>query len=224
VLVAAEDLPRWPDRPPSRPFPRPRVSKPRVGQPRGSKARASQARASQPSIGQPSASQPSIGQPSASQAGDSKPEATDGRPSTSGLHARLLLGSKVGGARVSHPARKIAVGASLLVYCWFAAGTVPFTRNALLIVLAPGAVAGVLAFGKSPRRIPPPVRLDVVGFSYWGIAVTVLLEWEASAFKDGASWWHPALTTLIDPTLGARPVKAMGLLLWLLAGWGLLRR
>jgi hypothetical protein len=116
------------------------------------------------------------------------------------------------------------VGAGLLAYCWYAAGTVPFTWNALLIVLAPGAVAGVLAFVKPPRRIPPPQRLDVVGFSYWGIAVTALFEWEASAFKDGGSWWHPALTTLIDPTFEARPVKTAGLLLWLLAGWGLVRR
>jgi hypothetical protein len=125
---------------------------------------------------------------------------------------------------VSHPVRRIVVGAGLLAYCWFAAGTVPFTRNALLIVLAPGAVAGVLAFGKPPPRIPPPERLDAVGFSYWGIAVAALFEWEASAFKDGASWWHPALTTLIDPTLEARPVKVLGILLWLLAGWGLVRR
>jgi hypothetical protein len=124
----------------------------------------------------------------------------------------------------SHPVRKIVAGVGLLAYCWLAASTVPFSRNALLIVLAPGAVAGVLAFGKPPPRIPPPERLDVVGFSYWGIAVTALFEWEASAFRDGSLWGHPALTALIDPALGARPVKTVGILLWLLAGWGLVRR
>ena len=40
----------------------------------------------------------------------------------------------------------------------------------------------------------------------------------------GAPWWHPALTTLIDPVLGPRPVKAAGILIWLLAGWALVRR
>jgi hypothetical protein len=101
---------------------------------------------------------------------------------------------------------------------------VPFTRNALLIVLVPGAVLVGIAYVRPPKRIPPPERLDLTGFSYWAFAVGALLEWEASAFKDGAPSWHPALTTLIDPVLGTRPVKAAGILIWLLAGWALVRR
>lgn len=120
--------------------------------------------------------------------------------------------------------RKAAVGAGLIAYSWFAAGTVPFTRNALLIVLVPGAVLVVMAYVRPPQRIPPPDRLDLTGFSYWAIAVGALFEWEASAFKDGAPSWHPALTTLIDPVLGTRPVKAAGILIWLLAGRALVRR
>ena len=120
--------------------------------------------------------------------------------------------------------RKAAVGAGLIAFSWFAAGTVPFTMYALLIVLVPGAVLLGIAYIRPPRRIPPPERLDVAGFSYWAIAVGALLEWEASAFKDGAPSWHPALTTLIDPVLGTRPVKAAGILIWLLAGWALVRR
>jgi hypothetical protein len=119
---------------------------------------------------------------------------------------------------------KAAVAAGLIVYSWFAADTVPFTTSALLIVLVPGAVLAVIAYVRPPKRIPPPDRLDLTGFSYWAIAVGALLEWEASAFKDGAPSWHPALTTLIDPVLGTRPVKAAGILLWLLAGWALVRR
>jgi hypothetical protein len=67
-------------------------------------------------------------------------------------------------------------------------------------------------------------RLHLTGFSCWAIAVGALFEWEAPAFKDGARSWHPALTTLIDPMLGTRPVKAAGILIWLLAGWALVRR
>ena len=123
--------------------------------------------------------------------------------------------------------RKAAAGAGLIAYSWFAAGTVPFTTSALLIVLVPGAVLAVLAvlaYVRPPRRIPPPDRLHLTGFSYWAITVGALFEWEASAFKDGAPSWHPALTTLIDPVLGTRPVKAAGILIWLLAGWALVRR
>jgi hypothetical protein len=120
--------------------------------------------------------------------------------------------------------RKAGVAAGLIAYSWFAAATAPFTTSALLIVLVPGAVLAVIAYVRPPKRIPPPDRLDLTGFSYWAIAVGALLEWEASAFKDGAPSWHPALTTLIDPVLGTRPVKAAGILLWLLAGWALVRR
>jgi hypothetical protein len=120
--------------------------------------------------------------------------------------------------------RKAAVGAGLIAYSWLAAGTEPFTISALLIVLVPAVALFVIAYVRPPKRIPPPDRLDLTGFSYWAIAVGALFEWEASAFKDGAPSWHPALTTLIDPVLGTRPVKAAGILIWLLAGWALVRR
>jgi hypothetical protein len=120
--------------------------------------------------------------------------------------------------------RKAAITAGLIAYSWFAAGTEPFTISALLIVLVPGAALFVIAYARPPRRIPPPDRLDLTGFSYWAIAVGALFEWEASAFKDGAPSWHPALTTLIDPVLGTRPVKAAGILIWMVAGRALVRR
>ena len=90
-----------------------------------------------------------------------------------------------------------------MAYSWIAAGTVPFTRNALLIVLAPGLILGAIAYGRPPERIPPPDRMDVAGFSYWAVCVVALFEWEAFAFRDNALWWHPSLTELIDPMLGA---------------------
>jgi hypothetical protein len=120
--------------------------------------------------------------------------------------------------------RKAAVGAALITYSWFAAGTEPFTISALLIVLVPGVALFAIVCIRPPKRTPPPDRLDLTGFSYWAIAIGALFEWEASAFKDGAPSWHPALTTLIDPVLGTPPVKAAGILIWLLAGWALVRR
>jgi hypothetical protein len=125
-----------------------------------------------------------------------------------------------GGRRV----RKLAIGAGLAAYSWAAASAAPFTTVALLCVLLPGAAVAVIAIWRSPARIPPPDRLDVTGFSYWAICVAALFEWEASAFKDNSLWWHPALTDLINPLIGPHPLKSAAILLWLLAGWALVRR
>lgn len=123
-----------------------------------------------------------------------------------------------------HPVRNVLIGAGLVAYSWIAASTVPLTRNALLVVLLPGAAAAVIGFGRPPQRIPAPDRLEVAGASYWAICITALFEWEAAAFRDNATWWHPSLTLLIDPMLSVRPVKAVGILIWLLSGWALVRR
>jgi len=119
---------------------------------------------------------------------------------------------------------KAAIGAVLVAYSWFASSTEPFTRNGLLIVLLPGAVVGVVAYGWPVRRIPPPDRLDRTGSLYWVIAITALFEWEASAFRDFTDGWHPPLSDLVNPVLGVHPLKMVAMLIWLLTGWGLVRR
>jgi hypothetical protein len=116
------------------------------------------------------------------------------------------------------------IGAALLVYSWFAASTVPFTWSSLLIVLLPGAVVGLIAYGRPVRRIPPPDRLDLTGSFYWVIAIAALFEWEASAFRDFTNTWHPPLSNLVTPALGVHELKTAAILMWLLAGWGLVRR
>jgi hypothetical protein len=146
-------------------------------------------------------------------AADDVPRRADGPAGRLGVRTRGRL-----------PVRKIAIGAGLAAYCWVAAGTVPFTRSALLVVLLPGAAVAVLAYGRPVPRIPPPDRGDVAGFSYWAVCVAARFEWEAAAFRDNSLCWHPSLTALIDPMLGVQPVKAAAILIWLLSGWALVRR
>jgi hypothetical protein len=78
-------------------------------------------------------------------AADDAPRRPDGPPGR--LRARVRAGGRP-------PVRKIVIGAGLVAYSWIAASTVPFTRNALLVVLLPGAVVATLAYGRPVRRIP----------------------------------------------------------------------
>jgi hypothetical protein len=129
---------------------------------------------------------------------------------------RLPLGAR--------PARNAVIAAGLIGYAWVLGGTAPFSMKALLGVLLPGAVLGVIAYGRPPERIPAPESVEVAGFSYWIICIALLFEWEASAVRDDSPSWHPSLTDLINPLLGPHAIKSAAIVVWLLAGWGLVKR
>ncbi len=122
------------------------------------------------------------------------------------------------------PARKLLVGGIVVAYAWVASASAPFSTRALISVLIPGAILGAIAYGRPPERIPPPESIDVAGFSYWIVTLALLFEWEASAFRAGAPWWHPTLTDLINPMLTPHPVRGAAFVLWIAAGWGLVKR
>jgi hypothetical protein len=120
--------------------------------------------------------------------------------------------------------RQLAIGIVLVAYCWVASGTKPFTAEALAGVLIPGVALAAIAYGRPPKRIPPPEHLDIAGFSYWMLGVALLFEWEAAAFSDGSHWWHPSLTDLVNLAIAAHPLRTVAMLLWLAVGWGLVKR
>lgn len=124
----------------------------------------------------------------------------------------------------ARPARNAIMGAAMIGYAWLLAGMAPFSTRALVTVLLPGAALGVIAFARPPERIPAPESLDVTGFSYWLIVIALLLEWEASAVRSGSTPAHPSLTELVNPLIAAHPVKSGAIVVWLLAGWALVRR
>jgi hypothetical protein len=124
----------------------------------------------------------------------------------------------------ARPARNAIIGAGVIGYAWLLGGTAPFSTRALLGVLLPGALLGVIALARPPERIPAPESVDVAGFSYWIICIALLFEWEASAVRDSLMPAHPSLTDLINPLIAPHPVKAAAIVVWLLAGWALVKR
>jgi len=126
--------------------------------------------------------------------------------------------------RPAHLARLILLGTGLAAYSWVVAAAVPFSRGAFVGVVVPGAVLAAIAVGRPPHRIPPPDELDMLGMSYWIICLAAFFEWEASAYKDSSWPWHPSFTDLIGPLLGPHLIKSAAILVWLLAGWALVRR
>ena len=97
-------------------------------------------------------------------------------------------------------------------------------RDGTTTVVIPGALLGIVAVGRPPQRIPPPEELDVIGMSYWVICLAAFFEWEASAWRDSSWPWHPSFTNVIGPLMEPHLIKSAAILVWLLAGWALVRR
>jgi hypothetical protein len=123
-----------------------------------------------------------------------------------------------------HPARAALIGTGLAVYAWIDATAAPFSVRSLIGVLIPGAAIGAIAYTRPPRRVQPPEELDMLGMSYWLICLAALFEWEASAYRDNSPFWHPSLTSLVNPLLGPHMVKSAAIMVWVLVGWGLVKR
>jgi hypothetical protein len=148
--------------------------------------------------------------------------ATDGTPARHDHPRRPLR--QLAARRPAHPLLATLIGTGLVVYAWVDAAAIPFSRGALLGVAIPGMVLGAIAVARPPERIPAPEQIDTIGASYWMICLTAFFEWEASAWRDNSWPWHPSFTNLIDPMLGPHLIKTAAIVVWLLAGWALVRR
>lgn len=121
-----------------------------------------------------------------------------------------------------------ALAAAAVGYAALASGLDVRTWPAEVAVLVPAAVVTALALARppSPVSVDEPVRRAAV---VWGVLVGAALLWEAWAFFHQPAWnvasvTHPSLSSLVEPALDVRPVRFTAWLLWLAAGWRLVRR
>ena len=109
-----------------------------------------------------------------------------------------------------------------VAYAWWAAGLRPFTRPALVAVLAAG-VAAILVGSRRRRRMGPPGH-DRGGVQPWGILGAVLAGWELAAYLQHPRADHPTLSALAGQVLDWHPARVVALLAWLAVGADLARR
>ncbi|MFI1462717.1 hypothetical protein [Nocardia carnea] len=129
-----------------------------------------------------------------------------------------------------------ADGGSLPPAIWAGAALVVATLGALtrpfewaatgLVVIIAGAVL-VYAVRRPSEPISPGPRLRN-GLLLWSLLLLVISSWELFALSRQESWnvpdrSHPTLSTLLDPALEQGPGRWAGWLIWLAAGWRLLR-
>jgi hypothetical protein len=112
-----------------------------------------------------------------------------------------------------------------VVYAWFAGGLRSFTGAAEVAVAVPAvALLGVAALAP-PRRKAAPRRVPLHGWLLWLVPI---LGFSALEIVDnwvfGSVPAHPTWSDLMDPVLAWQPARAAAVLLWLAAGWELLRR
>ncbi|MEV3962264.1 hypothetical protein AB0M34_15420 [Nocardia sp. NPDC050193] len=124
--------------------------------------------------------------------------------------------------------RRIPLLAIGVVLAAGGAATRPFGWSANLLVVVPAVVASVLAFRARPTRIPCTARLRR-GLAVWSTLLVTASVWEVYAIARQPDWTrpsdvHPTLSTLLDPALEQWPLRFVGWLAWLGAGWWLVSR
>lgn len=77
-----------------------------------------------------------------------------------------------------------------------------------------------------PERRPAPRRLNVVGTVPWVVVALAFagLELYNFSIEAGRTYQHPTLSVLTDPALDTFPVRFAATIVWLAAGWHVVRR
>ncbi len=96
-------------------------------------------------------------------------------------------------------------------------------------IVIPAAAVLVLSWNGSVVPRPDPGPIGTVGAVAWlsvfvGLCLWELIELLLQPTLTTDSYAHPTLSVLSDPILATHPGRTVGLILWALFGWFLLRR
>ena len=123
--------------------------------------------------------------------------------------------------------RRAAVVAAWIGLAGAGALTCPFGWAATALVVSVAVVVVVRATVRRSNAAPLDRRLRN-GLILWSGLVTSAVTWELFALARQPEWHRPSpseptLSTLLDPALEQGPWRLVGWLVWLAAGWRLLR-
>ena len=115
----------------------------------------------------------------------------------------------------------------VLVVATLGARTHPFDRAATVLIAVSAGVVIVSAVRRPSEPDALPARLRN-GLFLWAPLLLAVAAWELFAISRQESWntpdpAHPTVSTLLDPMLEQGPGRWAGWLIWLAAGWRLLR-
>jgi hypothetical protein len=137
----------------------------------------------------------------------------------------LLARIRSGLGRSSIPLLLLPALGFALVIGWFDR----WSMVASFAVAITGAVAIALSWHGPLREEPLEEPVEPSGRMLWMIVILALSGWElTNLFLQPSlttdSWAHPTISVLSDPFLGSWIGRSLFILVWLRAGWGLLKR
>ncbi|HZQ57736.1 MAG TPA: hypothetical protein VFA84_06870 [Acidimicrobiales bacterium] len=122
--------------------------------------------------------------------------------------------------RAATAAVAVALGGA---YCWFTAGTTPFTARANLAVGAAVVVAAAMAAVEALTGRPWPSRgrdrAQRQGSLWaWWVAIGLLVAWELFNYVQSPRHSYPTVSSIYDHLARWRWAKALVIAAWLVLG------
>jgi hypothetical protein len=121
--------------------------------------------------------------------------------------------------------------AAVLVWSWFASGVRTFTRPAEVFTFVPALAVLLLTLlplrraRRSRRRdaAGSHPHYDPLGVALWAGILVAVLGWEMFQLFSKPREHHPTISSLLNSLISTHPSRFAGYLLWLAAGFLLLR-
>lgn len=99
-----------------------------------------------------------------------------------------------------------------------------FTWQSYVGVLAASLVTLWLGLRTGTTRLPSPRRLTTRAIVAWSVPILAFSALEITDDALGSNTAHPTLSSLFDPIFEVPAFRAIGVALWLFAGWQLVHR